>query len=110
MTPQQRCKLIQALGFIAVLVVFLVAAITLLVKNKSSFAALASIRFWPYWLLIAPSFGDRWFQVSAVQAAYYFLCFASPAFFAFAAGAVLYRPVVAHSTALMGVVSVPWLY
>jgi hypothetical protein len=100
----------QALGLIAVLAVFLVAAITLLVKNKSSLAALASILFWPYWLLIALSFLDRWFQVSDVQAACYFLCFASPSFFAFAAGAVPYRPVVAHSTALMGVVSVPWIY
>ena len=101
----------QALGLIAVLaIVFLIAAITLLVKNKSRLAALASILFWPYWLLIALSFLDRWFQVSDVQAAYYFLCFASPSFFAFAAGAVPYRPVVAHSTALVGVVSVPWLY
>jgi hypothetical protein len=100
----------QALGLIAALAVFLVAAMTLLVKNKSSLAGLASILFWPYWLLMALSFLDRWFQVSDVQAAYYFLCFASPSFFAFAAGAVPYRPVVAHATALMGVVSVPWIY
>src|ERR1700682_9584 len=67
----------QALGLIAVLIVFLVAAITLLVKNTSSIAVLASILFWPYWLLIALSFVDRWFQVSNVQAASYFLCFCS---------------------------------
>ena len=63
---------------LAVLVVFLVAAIFLLLKNHSGLATIASILLWPYWLFLALMFVDRWFQDSGIHAAYYFLCFCYP--------------------------------
>jgi hypothetical protein len=89
---------------------FLVAAIFLLLRNKSRLAVLASILFWPYWFVYALANLNRWFQGSSVHAAFYFLCFLSPALFAFAAGALPYRSALAHLTALLGVLSAPWVY
>ena len=89
--------------------VFLIAALFLLLKNRSSLAMLACVLFWPYWFVFALASLDRWFQESPVHTAFYFLCFLSPALFAFAAGAVSYRPALAHSAAFLGLVSVPWV-
>jgi FtsH-binding integral membrane protein len=94
----------------AVLVVFFVAAIFLLLKNKSTLAMFASFLFWPYWLLLALTFVNRWFQDTGIHAAYYFLCFVTPILFAFAAGAISYRPTIAHAAAFTGIVGAPWLY
>jgi len=99
-----------ALVPLAVLVVFFVAAIFLLLKNTSSLATLASILFWPYWLLLTLVFVDRWFQDTSLHASYYFLGFVAPVLFAFAAGTVSYRPTIAHAAAFMGLVGAPWLY
>lgn len=89
---------------------FLIAALFLLLKNRSSLATLASVMFWPYWFAFALASLDRWFQESPVHTAFYFLCFLSPALFAFAAGAVSYRPVLAHRAALLGLVGLPWIH
>jgi len=99
-----------ALVPLAVLVVFFVAAIFLLLKKKSSLATFASILFWPYWLLLALVFVDRWFQDSGIHAGYYFVCFLTPILFAFAAGAISYRPTIAHAAAFTGLLGAPWLY
>jgi hypothetical protein len=55
-------------------------------------------------------FEGRWFQNSGIHATYYFLCFIAPVIFAFAAGAVSYRPPLAHAAAFMGLVAAPWIY
>lgn len=93
-----------------VLPIFLVAALFLLLRNKSGLAVFASVVFWPYWFVYAVANLNRWFEGSSVHAAFYFLAFISPVLFAFAAGAVLYRPALAHSAALLAVLSAPWVY
>jgi hypothetical protein len=98
--------------FFVVLIVFsmfLVTALFLLFRNKSSLAALASCLFWPYWLLLAVENVDR-FRGTPLEAVFYFGWFVTPVFFAFAAGAVAYRSTFAHAAALMGLVCTPWLY
>jgi hypothetical protein len=60
--------------------------------------------------LLALIFVDRWFQDSGVHAAYYFLCFAAPVLFTFAAGAAFHRPLISHALALAGIVGGPFLY
>jgi hypothetical protein len=95
---------------LAVLVVFIVAAIFLLLKNHSGLATLASFLLWPYWLLLALMLVDRWFQDTGIHAAYYFLCFATPILFAFAAGAIPHRHTIANAAALMGLVGATFLY
>ena len=99
-----------ALVLLAVWLVFLVSAISLLRRNQSRLATLASILFWPYWLLLALAFERRWFQDSGIYVVCYFLCFLAPIFFAFAAGAVSHSPMISHATALMGLVCTPWIY
>ena len=99
-----------ALTVLAVWLVLLVASIGLLRRNKSRFATPASILFWPYWLLLALAFEGRWFQDSGIYAVLYFLCFAAPILFTFAAGAVSRRPMISHVTSLMGLVCTPWIY
>ena len=89
--------------------VFLIAALFLLLKNRSALALLAGILFWPYWFVFALASLDRWFQEDPVHTVFYFLCFLSPALFAFAAGAISYRPTLAHSAAFLGLVGVPWI-
>ena len=103
-------SMIYLLVAIAVLATFLVAAIFLLLSKKSSLTIVAAILLWPYWLLLALIFVNRWFQDSSVHAAYYFLCFAAPILFTFAAGAAFHRPVVPHALALAGVVGAPSLF
>jgi hypothetical protein len=80
----------------------------LLLKNHSGLATLASFLLWPYWLLLALMLVDRWFQDTGIHAAYYFLCFATPILFAFAA--IPHRPTIANAAALMGLVGAPFLY
>ena len=99
-----------AIGFLAALCVFLVAALFLLIKKKSSLAMFASALIWPYWLLFALMEVGRYFQGSTSAAIFYFLCFITPVFLAFAAGAVFYRPATAHIAALSAAASAPWLY
>jgi hypothetical protein len=99
-----------ALVVLAVWLVFLLAAISLLLKDNSSLTVLASILLWPYWLLLALAFEGRWFQDSGIYAVFYFLCFPTPIFFAFAAGAVSDRRMISHVIALMGLVCTPWIY
>jgi len=91
-------------------VVFLVSAVSMLLKNRSGLAIPASILVWPYWLALALLFEGRSFQDTGIYAIYSFLAFFSPLLFAFAAGAVLSRPMVGHIAALSGIVAVPFLY
>lgn len=90
--------------------VFLVAALSLLLRKASTLAKFASFLFWPYWLVLALSFVGRFFEESAFRTSFCFLCLLSSVFFAFAAGAIPYRPALAHSTALAGLLSMPWIY
>ena len=91
-------------------VVFLVAAISLLLRNTSALAAPASALIWPYWLALALTCEGRWYQDSAIHAVFYFVCFLTPIFFAFAAGAISWSPTFAHATALLGILGIPSLY
>jgi hypothetical protein len=93
-----------------VLPVFLVAALSLLLKNRSSLATIASLMFWPYWLLLALVSINRFFQETAFRTVFCFLCLIASVLFAFAAGAVSYRPALAHTLALAGLVVAPWVY
>jgi len=90
--------------------VFFVAAAFLLLKNKSTLAKFASFLFWPYWLLLALFFVERFFQTTPLRAAFCFLAFTIPIFFASAAGAISYRPRTAHASALAGALGIPWIY
>jgi len=96
--------------FIAISVLFLVTAVSLLVRNKSSLAGVASLLFWPYWWLIAlidaPRIEGEWPYTFL-----YFACFIAGIPFAFAAGSVQFRPRLPHISALAGVAAaLPWLY
>lgn len=95
---------------LAVLIVFLISAVALLVRNKSTLAVLAWILIWPYWLALALNSEGRWFQDTGLFAVYYFLCFLAPLLLAFAAGTVSFRPRIAHAVAVLGVITVPSLY
>ncbi len=103
-------SIIYLLVAIAVLGTFLVAGIFLLFSKKSSLTIVAAILLWPYWLLLALICVDRWFQDSGIHAAYYFLCFAAPVLFTFAAGAAFRGSLVSHALALAGIISAPFLY
>ena len=95
---------------LVVLLVFLVSAVALLVTKKSRLAVIAWISLWPYWLVLALFFEGQWFRDTDLLAAYYFLCFLVSLLFAFAAGAVSFRPKIAHAVALLGIVAAPSLY
>jgi hypothetical protein len=95
---------------IVALPVFLVASLSLLLKNRSTLAMFASFLFWPYWLLLALTFVGRFFEASIFRTALCFLCFLSSILFAFAAGAISHRPAIAHSSALAGLLGMPWIY
>jgi hypothetical protein len=101
--------LLVAIPLIAV-PVFLVAALFLLLKNRSTLARFASFLFWPYWLMLALTFIGRFFEATIFRTVFCFLCFIAPVLFAFAAGAVSYRPAIAHWSALAGLMSAPWIY
>jgi hypothetical protein len=98
------------LVLLSVLVLFLIVEVFLLLKNRSGLVILASLLFWPYWFLLALVNTGRFFEVSQLQAVFYFLCFVSAVLFAFAAGTIPHRPLFAHATALAGLMSVPWIY
>jgi hypothetical protein len=95
---------------LAVVIVFLVAAVSLLFRSKSGFATPASILIWPYWFVLALVLEGYWYQDSGIYAVAHFLCFITPVFFAFAAGAALARPTAGHTAALLGVLAVPSVY
>jgi hypothetical protein len=95
---------------IVVLPVFLVAGLSLLLRNRSTLARFASFLFWPYWLLLALTLVGRFFEASTFRTAFCYLCFLSSVLFAFAAGAISHRPAIAHFSALAGLVSMPWIY
>jgi hypothetical protein len=93
-----------------VLAVFLVGAISLLFRGKSSLTSLASVFLWPYWLLLALLSTGRFFQATPLEAVLYFLAFAAALLLAFAAGAVTRRPTLAHVAAAAGIICSPWIY
>jgi hypothetical protein len=93
-----------------VLTLFLVSAVSLLVKGKSSLTTVASLLLWPYWLLLALLSTGRFFQDTPFHAMFYFPFFLTPILFAFAAGLLSYRPTLAHVAALAGIMSGPWIY
>jgi hypothetical protein len=95
---------------LSVWTIFLVAAISLLFRGKSTLTPLASIFLWPYCLALALVCIGRFFNGSPLDAVCFILGFVAVVFFAFAAGAVSRRPTVAHIVALAGLVIAPWLY
>jgi hypothetical protein len=95
---------------LSVLLVFLVSAVALLVTKKSRLAVIAWISLWPYWVVLSLFFEGEWFRDTGLLAVYYFLCFLAPLLFAFASGAVSFRPKIAHAVALLGIVAAPSLY
>src|SRR5258708_2274350 len=97
-------------GGLVAICIFLVAALLLLIRKSSSLTLPASVLFWLYWLAVALIFEGRWFEETGLYAAYYFLCCAVPVLFAFAAGAVSYRPRVAHALVLAGIGAMPRVY
>lgn len=98
-----------AVRIVAVLV-FLVAALSLLIKNRSTLPRLAAFLIWPYSLLLALTSCGRFFETTIPRATFCLLCFIVPLLFAFAAGAVCSRPTIAHCSALAGLVTAPWVY
>jgi hypothetical protein len=95
---------------LSVLVLFLVVAVFLLFKNRSSLVVFASLLFWPYWFLLALVNTGRFFEETPLWAVFYFLCFVSAALFAFAAGTIPHRPTFAHAAAMAGLMGAPWIY
>lgn len=99
------------IALLAAIPLFLVSALALLLKGRSTLAPFASILFWPYLLTLALSFASApWFIASALQTCFSFLCLLSTVLFAFAAGAVSYRPAIAHCAAVAGLLATPWIY
>jgi hypothetical protein len=94
-----------------VLPIFLVAALSLMLKDRSTLAILASVLIWPYFFLLALRTLNRTVYDSPLPMTFYFFFFLCPALFAFAAGAVRYRPTIAHAMmALAGVLSLLWMF
>jgi hypothetical protein len=91
-------------------VIFLVAALALLLRKRSTLTGVASFLFWPYWLLLALASVRGFFEETGFYVVFCFLSFVSAALFAFAAGAVFYEPALGHITALTGLVTAPWIY
>ena len=95
---------------LSALVLFLVVAVSLLLRNRSNLVIFALLLFWPYWFLLALVNTGRFFEATPVQAVLYFLCFLSPVLFVFAAGTISYRPTFSHVAALVSLVGAPWIY
>jgi hypothetical protein len=89
-----------------------VSGLFLLLKNKSTFATIASVLLWPYFFWLALITRDRFFYYgTSLRMTVYFVCFLSPALFALAAGLLRYRPTFAHAmTIVAGVLGLPWIY
>ena len=103
----------EAIGVIvilSVLVLSLVLAASILLKNRDNLLVFAFLLFWPYWLLLALANTGHFFEATPLEAVFYFLRFLSAVLFAFAAGTISYRPTFAHVAALAGSISVPWIY
>jgi len=90
--------------------VFLVAALSLLLRNRSTLAKVASFLFWPYWLVLALVFLGRFFEATAFRTVFCFFCFIAPILFSFAAGAISFRSTLAHACALAAMIGLPWIY
>jgi hypothetical protein len=90
--------------------VFFVAALSLLLKDRSTLAKLASFLFWPYLLFVALISLNRFFEASTLRTTVRFFSLLSSVLFAFAAGAISPRPTLAHSSALAGLLAVPYVY
>lgn len=103
-------SLLAFLVVLSVLAVFLVGAVMLLVRNSSTLATPALLLFWPYWLLLALFSIWRYFDYTATEAVFCFLCFIAPVLFAFAAGVLRERPTLAHAAVLSGLLGAPWIY
>jgi len=89
----------EAIGVIvvlSVLVLSLVLAASILLKNRDNLLVFAFLLFWPYWLLLALANTGHFFEATPLEAVFYFLCFLSAVLFAFAAGTISYRPTFAH--------------
>src|SRR6185312_14010021 len=86
-----------ALGFLSL---FLVTALFLLFKGKSSLTRFCAFAFWFYWFLFALIQVDRWYSATPLAAAGCFLALAAAAIFAFVTGAISYRPIFAHGLTL----------
>lgn len=95
-----------AIALLPAFVVLVVAAVWLLLRNRSPLATLASFLLWPYWLGLALVFAGAWFRGNPL---YYFLGFLSPIGFAFAGGALPYNRRIALASGLTGLLAGPWL-
>ncbi len=96
--------------FVVVWTTFFVSALFLVFRRKSSLATFASFLLWPYWLLIALLFTNRYFAADFLPATVRFICFLTPIFLAFAAGGLTCHPKIAHAAALAGLAAFPWIY
>jgi hypothetical protein len=101
--------LLPVVPIIAVPVCF-VAAFSLLLKDRSMLAKFASFLLWPYLLFFALVSLNRFFDASILRTAFCFFCLLSSVLFALAAGAIPHRPTLAHSSALAGLVGMPYIY
>jgi hypothetical protein len=95
---------------LSALMLFLVVAVSILLKNRSNLVIFAFLLFWPYWFLLALVNTGRFFEATPLQARFYFLCFLAAVLFAFAAGTISYRPRFAHVAALASLMGAPWIY
>jgi hypothetical protein len=95
---------------LSALMLFLVVAVSILLKNRSHLVIFAFLLFWPYWFLLALVNTGRFFEATPVQALFHFLCFLSAVLLAFAAGTISYRPTFAHVAALLSLMGAPWIY
>src|SRR5271165_201406 len=89
---------------------FLVVALFLLLRGKSSLATLACAMLWPYWVALAYLSAHQWSLDRQIVTVFYFLSFLAPALFAFAIGALSYSRKLAHATAgLASLCCIPWI-
>ena len=95
---------------IAVDLLFFAAAFLLLTKTRAILPTLAPYLLWPCWLILAVVFGGYSFEATKTRSAFAFLCLTASLLLAFAAGAVRYRPAIAHAAALTVLTAAPWVY
>ena len=94
----------------AALVIFIVAAVSLLMRNHSFLASFAAVILWPYTLSVALFLESRYMEVATGEAILIFLCFLAPMLLAFAAGTVPLQPLLADGITLAaGLVALPWI-
>jgi hypothetical protein len=95
---------------IAVDLLFLAAAFLLLTKTRAIRPTLVPYLLWPCWLVLALVFCGHFFEAAKARSTFAFLCLTASLLLAFAAGALRYRPAIAHGAAVTALVAAPWVY